>query len=408
MREGGTATAGHGVEAVAGHRDGARGRQEHLGGVAAEGDDGHHVARLVGILEERERGTLRRVHAVESHGAGGVHEEDDERAGLARQLLRPHVALLDVHLLGNLARGDGAIAARLLVGRGRSEGGVDGEAHDVTLGHDRLDVPAAVVGEDDVLGATGSAAAAVHGLGKLEHLLVLQAALGVEHELLGEVGHLVVLLLLLLLLVILLVLFVLVVLHVILGGRRGRGRRLLLVVLGRRHVHVGFGAGDDDELDSLLEIVGVHLAATIESGESLRSLDREELGAVAHAHAARRLAHEVANLFLRDFALLEPLPGEDDLRARTLRRLLGVRDSLVRGVLEVHRLVHRQHAVVEGENLVRGEGHGDAIEEVLAERALLGVERRDEQGLARVPEGDTLALHHVLTLGEHGQEEVGH
>ena len=129
---------------------------------------------------------------------------------------------------------------------------------------------------------------------------------------------------------------------------------------------------------------------------------------MSHANAARRLAHEVANLFLRDFTLLEPLPGEDDLRARTLRRLLSLLDGVVRGVLEVHRLVHGLHAVVEGEHLVRGEGHGDAVEEVFTESALLGVESRDEQGFARVPEGDTLALHHVLTLGEHGQEEVGH
>mmetsp|Transcript_182127 Transcript_182127/g.443165 ORF Transcript_182127/g.443165 Transcript_182127/m.443165 type:complete len:343 (-) Transcript_182127:101-1129(-) len=127
-----------------------------------------------------------------------------------------------------------------------------------------------------------------------------------------------------------------------------------------------------------------------------------------HAHASRGLVHEVLDLLVRDFALFEPLPREDDLRPRALRRLLAVFHRLLRGVLEVHRLVHRAHAVLEVQHLVRAERHGDAIEEVLAERALLGVERRDEQGLARVPEGDTLALHHVLTLGEHGQEEVGH
>eukprot|EP00982_Pelagococcus_subviridis_P010801 31030-Pelagococcus_subviridis.AAC.6 len=127
-----------------------------------------------------------------------------------------------------------------------------------------------------------------------------------------------------------------------------------------------------------------------------------------HAHASRGLVHEVLDLLVRDFALFEPLPREDDLRPRALRRLLAVFHRLLRGVLEVHRLVHRAHAVLEVQHLVRAQRDRDAIEEVLAKRALLGVKRRDEQRPARVPQRDPLALDDVVPLREHGQQEVGH
>mmetsp|Transcript_11968 Transcript_11968/g.31308 ORF Transcript_11968/g.31308 Transcript_11968/m.31308 type:complete len:306 (-) Transcript_11968:1462-2379(-) len=148
VRERRAAAARHALQPVLRHRDRARGRQQHRRRLALESDECNLVAALVRGGEQVDRGALGRVHPVERHRAARVDDEDDEAARLARHLLGSHVRLLDVHRLG-LGRAE-ALPARALERRGGAHRGVDGEPAHLALGQHRLDVPTAVLREDEV------------------------------------------------------------------------------------------------------------------------------------------------------------------------------------------------------------------------------------------------------------------
>mmetsp|Transcript_10876 Transcript_10876/g.27016 ORF Transcript_10876/g.27016 Transcript_10876/m.27016 type:complete len:383 (+) Transcript_10876:294-1442(+) len=186
VREGRAAAARHPLQSVFGHRDRARGREQHLRELALEGDERDLVAALVRLGEQVDRRALSRVHAVERHRSRGVDHEDDERSCLARHLLGAHVGRLDedslLHELGVAAR-QRTLAPLRLVRRGGAHGRVDSQLAHLAFGQDRLDVPAALLREDH---AARARAASLRLVGELHHLRVERDALHVEHELLGH------------------------------------------------------------------------------------------------------------------------------------------------------------------------------------------------------------------------------
>mmetsp|Transcript_5608 Transcript_5608/g.19034 ORF Transcript_5608/g.19034 Transcript_5608/m.19034 type:complete len:695 (+) Transcript_5608:140-2224(+) len=399
VRERRAAAAGHALQAPLGHGDGPRGREEHRGLLPLEGDERDLVAALVGGREEVDGRALGRVHPVERHGAARVHDEDDEAARLAGHALGAHVRLLDVHGL-NLAR---ALAPRALVGRRGAHRRVDGKARHLALGQHGLDVAPAVLAEDEVALARPS----LLGLhGKLHDVRVEGHALRVEHELLGHHGRGVVLLLRRLLLALGLLLLVLVLLVVL--GRRRRRRLLHHLVVGRRLRGLHGGApGDDGELHGELEVVGNNVLALIHSRGRLGHLHGEDLRAVALHARAHRLLAEVGHLRRRDTHVLEELPGVHEGGLHVLLGLGRVLDDGRRVVGEAVGHLRGLDALLEGKGLrVRGEGHADAVEEVVAQLPLLRVVRGNEDGAARVPHREALALDNHLARADHGEEEV--
>ena len=67
----------------AGYFHTSRRPQDHVGVLAAEGDDGHPVPSLVGIHQETEDSPLDRSHpTLDTHGGRGVDNQDQEISGL--------------------------------------------------------------------------------------------------------------------------------------------------------------------------------------------------------------------------------------------------------------------------------------------------------------------------------------
>ena len=159
--------------------------------LTVKGDHRNLVSARVRLLQERQGGPLGARHPVERHRPRGVDDKEHEGAGLAGEALGAHVPSLDVDLPGparsRRLRGLGARAPGLLVGGRGAQGGVHGQAADlVALGEHRLDVPPAVLGEDQGLGAAGAAQGALLLLGKGEDAGVDDGAVGVDDKLLGD------------------------------------------------------------------------------------------------------------------------------------------------------------------------------------------------------------------------------
>mmetsp|Transcript_28946 Transcript_28946/g.73419 ORF Transcript_28946/g.73419 Transcript_28946/m.73419 type:complete len:349 (-) Transcript_28946:1034-2080(-) len=335
MRQGRAAAARQHLHAAAGSRHGGRGRHKDFGADAAARDERHLVTALVGGFEQSQHRTLRVLHAVQGHGAAGIHDEDYERTSLARHLLHPDVAPLDVHVflvrLLLLARLDiivHLLFPDLLEDHCSAQRRIQRDLAVLavtTLGQHGLDVPAAVHGVDLV--ALAAAALLLLLVRELEHVVVKNGTLGADHELLRhlilQILVFVVLLILLgvILLIILLLLFLvlllrrLILVHLVLELLlllRRRGWRLLVLLL----FHLGLlhaDARQDGELDALFHIVRVGLFAPHERGMRAGNLGGKHLGTVSLALTAGRLLREARQLVRRQLDVREELAREQQL-----------------------------------------------------------------------------------------------
>ena len=105
--------------------DAGGGRQHDPRFLALEDDQPHLVAALVGIVQQRDDRALGGLHALgRGHAPRGIHHEEHQVGGPAHAHLLLQVLPLDDErqlALGALAR------AAALEGRGRAEGGVEGQ-----------------------------------------------------------------------------------------------------------------------------------------------------------------------------------------------------------------------------------------------------------------------------------------
>ena len=127
------------------------------------------------------------------------------------------------------------------------------------------------------------------------------------------------------------------------------------------------------------------------------------------------LLAQVLDLAGGDLDVPQKLAGEDYRRLEVvlvLDCLVERRLGLGRGLLRPRREAeHGVDCLDSGGDLhplgVRAQGHGDAVEEVIAQLSLVGVECGDEQRHAGVGQRDPLTLDDDLALGHDAEEDVG-
>jgi len=311
--------------------------------------------------------------------------------------------------------------ARLLVRSGGTEGGIDRQSYNLALGKHGLDVPPTVLREDETTSATLTGALAG---GEFNKIGINGGGVNIEHELLGNFGDIgsfvgAVIILIGLVNIILLFLVLVIAIGVVVlivhlrwrRGRRRRGHHFIVHVL--RSVDKG-ATGSNGKLDGKTEVVGVDLA-TLESRGSASDLDGEDLGTVTLAAGADGLLTEVLNLGGSDLEVLDVLASKDDSSLEIVLVLdslsegsLGVGTALLTRAGEVENGVDGVNTLAQLEGLRIGrQSDGNTIEEMITKLSLIGIEGGNEEGLARVTEGETLTLDEDLTLGHNVEKDVG-
>jgi len=138
---------------------------------------------------------------------------------------------------------------------------------------------------------------------------------------------------------------------------------------------------------------------------------------VALATGSDGFLTQVLNLGGRNLEILDVLTSKDDGSLEIILVLdglgegsLGIGAALLSGTGtgEVQDRFDGINALVELEGLSIGrQGDSNAIEEMITELSLIGVEGSNEEGLAGVTEGKTLTLDKDLTLGHNVKKDVG-
>jgi hypothetical protein len=180
---------------------------------------------------------------------------------------------------------------------------------------------------------------------------------------------------------------------------------LLVVVVGRRPRRRR--ARQDDQLHRFRDVVRRHRVPAVERGRRHGDARGKELAAVALHAAARGLAREALDLLVANRHLFQILARKQDLRLERLGRVVHAGLDGRRRVLKLERGRDGAHAVVEFGRHVGRQRDRDAVQQVLPQRAFLGVEGGDEQGAARVADGEAFALDDVPAVGDDGEEQVG-
>mmetsp|Transcript_27674 Transcript_27674/g.49849 ORF Transcript_27674/g.49849 Transcript_27674/m.49849 type:complete len:523 (+) Transcript_27674:240-1808(+) len=412
IRQGTPSPARHNLQLLLRPRNRSRGRQQHISAVALERNQTDLVAALVRFREETHRRALGGIHTIEGHGTTGIDDEDDERSRLPGHFLRSHVGLFDEDTASLVLGADGAQTTISLVGRGGTKGGIDGESYDLTLGQHGLDVPSAILGEDE------SASAALAGflsLGEGDEVRVHGGGVDVEHEFLGYiwyVGR-----------VILFVFFIgFVLLFFILLFLLFRFRIVVLLIhwwrrwwwWGWRHhlilIHGSVdkrSTGSNGKLDSQPQIITINLPP-LQRRSGTRHLTSKNLGTMSLTSRTNRLLAQILNLTRRNRDILQKLASKHNGGLK----IALVLDRICQGLLGLGRaLLSTRAEADDGVNGfdaggdfhlfgIGGEGDGDTVEEMVAELALIGVEGGDEEGSAGVGHGDALAFHDDLAFGD--------
>lgn len=132
-----------------------------------------------------------------------------------------------------------------------------------------------------------------------------------------------------------------------------------------------------------------------------------ELAAVTLHAAADRFGHQIGDLLAADLHIRQPLAGQQQLGGQGVGLLLEAAAEGFARFAMVEGGAGDGHALVGGEQLVGREADGEAVEEVVTHRSLLGVVGGDQQAAAGMGEAQALPLDPVLARAHRRQQQVG-
>ena len=133
---------------------------------------------------------------------------------------------------------------------------------------------------------------------------------------------------------------------------------------------------------------------------------RVELGAVPFNAAADGFGDEVFDLLAADLHIRQPLASQQQLGGQGIGFLAPLLSKAAAALAMADHRVGDLHPLLGAHQLVGGERDGEAIQQVIANVALLRVVGGDQQGPAGVAEAETFPLHPVFAAADGRQHQV--